>query len=162
MTTDSTRQKPGGEYETFTLPYGDDLFAPRRSTADLSGLHVLLVEDDDDARELLIEVLSKFGCRVNSASSVPDAMAQFAEAPPDMVVSDIGMPREDGYALLRTIRARNAAEGGTVPAIALTAYTAERDKRLARDAGFDAHLAKPVNVRELVDMVGAVVQQARA
>ena len=129
-----------------------------RSFAELEGLRLLLVEDDEDTRELLTEVLQLSGCEVCSTSSASEAFAQLGSFAPAIIVSDIGMPVEDGLALMRRIRALPVEQGGRVPAIALTAFTLPRDRELSREAGFDMHLAKPVDLQELR---GALAQLAR-
>jgi len=119
----------------------------------LTGIQVLLVEDDDDAREVMVEALSHEGASVTSAASAAQARAALLVAIPDILVSDIGMPGEDGYALIRSVRLLEAPEGQRLPAIALTGYAGLEDQRLARDAGFDAHVSKPVDFDELMRVV---------
>jgi CheY-like chemotaxis protein len=120
---------------------------------DLTGLEVLLVEDETDGRELMAEILSAAGARVTAAASVREAMTRFEESRPSIVVSDIGMPKEDGYALIRRIRRHPQAQGGNVPAIAVTAYAREEDRLRALSAGFQAHVAKPVDPADLLRAV---------
>ncbi len=118
--------------------------------AELADVAVLVVEDDEDSRELLTDVLRPCGMRVSTASNVPEALSALEEATPDVIVSDIGLPGEDGYALIRKLRARAPAEGGKIPAIALTAYTRVEDRMKALAAGFNMHIAKPVEPGELL------------
>ncbi|HEX4454166.1 MAG TPA: ATP-binding protein [Kofleriaceae bacterium] len=128
------------------------------------GLHVLVVDDDPDGRDVLEMVLVDCGARVTSASSAAEALASFDRDRPDVIVSDIGMPGEDGYALIRKIRARGAADGGAVPAASLTAYASVEDRRRALMAGFNLHVAKPVDPEELLAVVaslGRFAQQLR-
>jgi CheY-like chemotaxis protein len=120
---------------------------------DLSSLHVLLVEDEADGRELMAEVLSAAGAIVAAASSVREAIASFESSRPSILVSDIGMPGEDGYSLIRRIRSMPADRGGQVPAIAVTAYAREEDRLRALGAGFQAHVAKPVDPADLLRTV---------
>jgi CheY-like chemotaxis protein len=125
----------------------------------LSGMRVLVVEDHDDTRELIITVLEEHGARVEAAAFASVAFAKFREAPPDLLVADIGLPGEDGYMLMERIRALPAADGGTVPAVALTAYAQLDDRTRALAAGFTAHLPKPV---ERVQLIACVVAQCAA
>ncbi len=128
---------------------------PRAAEAegDLGGLHVLLVEDEADARELYGMILDAAGAAVTTASSASEALAHFEEEPPDVLVSDIGLPGMDGYELMRRIRERSADRGGAVPAIALTAYAGKEHERRAVASGFQLHAAKPVAAAELVALV---------
>ena len=116
----------------------------------LAGLRLLVVDDDEDARSMLTVLLESHGARVQTAASVAEARRRFESAPPDLVVSDIGMPHEDGYALVAWLRARPVAAGGEVPAIALTAYARSQDRAHALQAGFDSHVAKPIDPVELL------------
>jgi PAS domain S-box-containing protein len=121
--------------------------------AQLEGVRVLLVEDAVDARELVAMLLRERGAEVLTAASAADAMQRLGEAHPDVLVSDIGLPGEDGYSLLQRVRARTEVKDPWVPAIALTAYASAEDARRAYRAGFQVHLAKPIEVRALVDAV---------
>jgi signal transduction histidine kinase/ActR/RegA family two-component response regulator len=119
----------------------------------LRDLHVLVVDDEDDARVLLQTALQQYGADVTTASSVEEAFAAFDEAQPDVVLSDIGMPHEDGYSLIRRLRARPAAAGGSVPAVAITAYASSGDRAATRAAGYQAHIAKPFEPAEIARLV---------
>ncbi|HEY8022745.1 MAG TPA: ATP-binding protein, partial [Thermoanaerobaculia bacterium] len=122
----------------------------------LAGVRVLVVEDELDTRELLVRVLERCGAEVAAAPSVAAAMAAitgFDRPLPHIVVSDIGMPEEDGYVLLRRLRERPPEQGGAIPAIALTAYARSEDRHRALAAGFATHLAKPIEPAELVAAV---------
>jgi PAS domain S-box-containing protein len=127
----------------------DDAHAASR----LSGRRVLVVEDEADARVALSLVLEHEGALVTAVGSAAEAIAAFDDAPPDVLVSDIGMAEEDGYALLRRVRAREPERGGGVPAVAVTAYAGSDDRYRAISAGFQMHLAKPVDSSQLVDAV---------
>jgi signal transduction histidine kinase/CheY-like chemotaxis protein len=122
----------------------------------LDGLRVLVVDDEPDARDLLHTVLSRQGAAVTGAASAAEAFAQLTAQPPDVLVSDIGMPGEDGFGLLARVRRLDAAHGGQVPAVALTAYTQEEDRQRALAAGFDVHVPKPVDPDQLVAVVADV------
>ncbi len=122
----------------------------------LADLRVLLVDDEPDARLLLTTVLEQRGAHVLAVASAPQALAALAAFRPDIIVSDIGMPGEDGYSLLRKVRSLAPADGGRVPAVALTAYAREEDRMRALRAGYQVHVAKPVNPAEFVAVVGAL------
>ncbi|MFO0607033.1 MAG: response regulator [Polyangiales bacterium] len=124
-----------------------------RRLVSLAGARVLVVEDEADARDFVAELLRTFGAVVESADSVDAALARFAAAPPDVLVSDIGMPDRDGYELIRAVRALPAARGGAVPAVALTGFARAEDTQRALAEGFQVHLAKPVEPEALVDAV---------
>jgi len=119
----------------------------------LDGIRVLVVDDEVDARELVTMLLREAGAQTVEASSVSSALAAVDRSPPDVLVSDIGMPLEDGYSLLRKLRSRPPEAGGNVPAIALTAFTRGEDVARSSGAGFARHLAKPVEPTELVAAV---------
>jgi len=129
---------------------------PSRSAA-LSGVRVLVVEDHPDARELLTAALVEAGAEVSSASSAREAMETLQRLKPDVLVSDIQMPDEDGYTLIRKVRALGSERGGQVRAAALTAYARSEDRARALRAGFQAHVAKPVDADELVAVVANLV-----
>ena len=128
--------------------------------ARLAGVKVLVVEDDPDGRELLRTVLERCQAEVVSVGNVPAALEAIRAARPDVVVSDIGLPGEDGYALARYLQTSEMrdADGRALPAIALTAYVTERDRAQALSAGFLAHAAKPVDPRELSLTVASVLR----
>jgi CheY-like chemotaxis protein len=115
----------------------------RESLAHLcAGVRVLLVEDDRDSRELMQFMLERRGAEVTAVGSVREALEVLDRAPPAVVVSDIAMPGEDGYALIRKIRAL----GLRIPAVAVTAFSRAHDRERALAAGFQAHLTKPVEI----------------
>jgi CheY-like chemotaxis protein len=120
---------------------------------------VLVVEDDPDAREVVTTLLSRYGADVRPAASVGEAVEQVVQAQPDVVVADIAMPGEDGYTLVRRLRAMERERGGHLPVIAVTALASDRDRERAMREGFDEHLAKPVDPADLLD---AVVRRVRA
>ncbi len=141
--------------------------APRRSQAEasqlvenaptLTGVRVLVVDDEADTREVLEVALSRGGAEVRKAASASEAFALLAQWQPDVLVSDIGMPVEDGYALMRRVRALSREHGGQVPAIALTAFARNEDREQALEAGYQLHLPKPVNLSELIAAVTSVL-----
>ncbi|KYF79426.1 two-component hybrid sensor and regulator, partial [Sorangium cellulosum] len=125
--------------------------------APLSGLHVLLVEDEPDAREMVAFVLEETGARVTLAGSMGEAMAVLERQRPDVLVSDIGMPGESGYALIKQVRAAGREEIRGMPAVALTAYARSEDRRRALMAGFQEHVAKPIDPSGLVKVIAELV-----
>ena len=120
------------------------------TTGPIKGVRVLVVEDDPGTREALTDMLGMVGAEVRSVASAVSAMRSFEAFRPDLLVCDIAMPDEDGYALLGRIRALGAARGGDIPALALTALAGDEDRRRATEAGFQMHMAKPVDINRLV------------
>jgi CheY-like chemotaxis protein len=118
----------------------------------LAGVSVLVVDDELDARELLLAVLEHHGAEVACASSAAEALALLSRIRPDVLVSDIGMPVADGYQLIRSVRLRGDAER-SLPAAALTGFARSEDGRRAIEAGFDVHLVKPIDPTDLVETV---------
>ncbi len=115
------------------------------SETELDGVRVLLVDDDDDSRRMLAVLLGQSGAVVSVAGTAAEALGVFQRCPPDVLLSDIGLPNEDGYSLLRKVRLLDALHGGNVVAVAVSGY--ERD---ASRGSFDAHFTKPVAVSALV------------
>jgi signal transduction histidine kinase len=136
-------------------PEGDDT-KPAETT--LAGMRILVVDDEDDAREAMAVLLGQAGAVVDSVGSVAEAMDLLRERPPDVLLSDIAMPGDDGYALIRQVRALAADRGGRVPAAALTAYATLEDRRKALLAGYNEHIAKPVDPTRLIATVVSLVQ----
>ncbi|BAY08461.1 multi-sensor hybrid histidine kinase [Calothrix sp. NIES-2098] len=128
-------------------------------SVNLQGIKVLVVDDDTDAREFLTFLLEQQGANVTAVNSSVEAIAIFTQSRPDVLVSDIGMPEIDGYILLRQLRTLAAAQGGQIPAIALTAYAGEIDQQQAIAAGFQCHISKPVEPEILVRVIADLVQQ---
>jgi PAS domain S-box-containing protein len=122
----------------------------------LDGLRVLVVDDEPDTRELLKAGLGHCGAVVTVAASAAEALEALGASTPDVLISDIGMPDEDGYMLMRKVRALPAAEGGSVPAIALTAYARVEDRMQALRAGYQMHVTKPVEMAELAAIVASL------
>jgi CheY-like chemotaxis protein len=129
---------------------------------DLAGTHVLVVEDDTDAREMVAYFLRERGADVAAAASVEDGLRAFDARRPDVLLSDIEMPHRDGFALIAAVRARSVEAGGDVPAAALTAYSRPEDRAASMLAGYDAHLSKPVDLHELVATVARLRARRRA
>ncbi len=122
----------------------------------LRDLRVLLVDDEEDARELIGLMLGSYEAEVKSCASAAEALRALDEWLPDVMVSDIGMPAEDGYDLIKKTRAREPDRGGLIPALALTAYARPEDAQRALDAGYQAHISKPVDPSELAKAVASV------
>ncbi|HQR36034.1 MAG TPA: PAS domain S-box protein [Blastocatellia bacterium] len=126
-------------------------------SGNLRGIKVLVVDDERDTREVLSVMLNRYGTEVRTAGSVREALEVLSEWKPDMLVSDIGMPEEDGYVMIRKLRALPADQGGQLPAVALTAFASPADKEKSLAAGFQRHLAKPVEPVELAKIVARVL-----
>ncbi len=127
--------------------------------APLAGVDIVLVEDEDDTRDLVEHVLVAAGARVRSAASVREARELVQAALPAVLLSDIAMPDEDGYALVRWLRADARERGLDVRAVAVSAHASEHDRARALAAGFDDHLAKPVDPREIVQTIRDVLRR---
>jgi CheY-like chemotaxis protein/anti-sigma regulatory factor (Ser/Thr protein kinase) len=123
---------------------------------DLTGIRVLIVEDDDDARALVAKVLEGQGASVETVSSAHEALDVLEKERIDVLLSDIEMPGTDGYQLIRELRLRPSQQGGSVPAAALTAYARTEDRLRALRAGFQLHLSKPVQPAELITVVASL------
>jgi signal transduction histidine kinase len=119
----------------------------------LDGLHVLVVDDERDARELLTMVLTQSGAEVTAVATVADALEKLQRSKPDLLVSDIEMPDEDGYALISKVRSLEKTGGGRLPAIALTAHARFSDRMRALSAGYQMHVPKPVEPAELLIVI---------
>ncbi|WP_394839447.1 response regulator [Pendulispora rubella] len=126
----------------------------------LRGVHVLVVDDDAENREAIQELLEDRGSRITTAASVSDALEKFEHEVPDVLLSDIGMPGEDGLDLIRRVRARPKSLGGAVPAAALTGHTRVEDRHDALCAGFMEHVPKPVDPDELIALVSSLARMA--
>jgi CheY-like chemotaxis protein len=137
------------------------LDAVREPARALSGVRVLLVDDEAEIRLGMALVLEGEGAEVTAVGSAAEALKALEAAParrkPHVLLSDIGLPGEDGYQLLDRVRAAEAVHGGEIPAVAVTAYAREVDRRRALDAGFQGHLAKPIEPDELIAAVAALV-----
>ncbi|MHC5599593.1 MAG: hybrid sensor histidine kinase/response regulator [Nostoc sp.] len=123
----------------------------------LSDTQVLVVDDEPDIRDLITFILQDYGVEVTAVASAQEALQALSESIPDVLISDIGMPKTDGYMLMREVRTRSPQQGGLVPAIALTAYAGEMNQQQALAAGFQMHISKPVDpdalVKAIVDLI---------
>jgi CheY-like chemotaxis protein len=121
-----------------------------------------VVDDEQDARELVMTVLAGHGAVVTTAASAAVAISALEQEVPDVLLSDIGMPGEDGYSLITRLRTRPRSRGGATPAACLTGYTNLDDRRRALAAGFNMHLSKPIEPSELIAVVSSLSRMARA
>ena len=167
LTAASEGRGQGAEF-TLTLPLLETRtpVRPRASgvrpaVRSLTGMTVLLVDDDADTREVVTRILKDVGAEVIPASTGPEALSVLDAQRPDVVVSDISMPEIDGYELLRQIRAREAPEGPATPTIALTAFARDEDRGRVLAAGFEAHVTKPVEAADLIASVAAACSGPR-
>ncbi len=126
-----------------------------QEVSSLAGLRILVVDDEIDILALMKYILENAGAKVTIVSSAREAMVALVadKGKYDALLADIGMPKEDGFALIRQVRALAAEVGGQIPAAAITAYVGDRERQLAIDAGFQVHLAKPVYPNQLIQMV---------
>ena len=124
----------------------------------LEGVRVLVVEDDDDAREITRAILEHAGAVVSAVNGATPAIEALEKDPPQVVVSDISMPGEDGHTFLRKVRALPRGRGGRIPAVALTANSSRETRLQSREAGFHYHLTKPADPAQLVEIVAALVR----
>jgi CheY-like chemotaxis protein len=130
---------------------------PEMTMRDLSAVDALVVDDDRDARELIKRILNDCGATVRIAASAREALELLGEAQANLLISDLGMPETDGFELLDRVRRLPREQGGQVPAIALTAFARSEDRLRALEAGFSAHISKPVEPSELIATVASVV-----
>ncbi len=145
-TEDSSRKHPTAKQKA----------VPFNCPPELAGLHVLVVDDEADARDLLAVVLESCGSKVIFAGSATEALDALKRLKPDLLISDIEMPGEDGYSLISNVRALKPEEGGQTPAIALTAHARLEDRMRSLSAGFQMHVAKPVEPAELVVVIASL------
>src|SRR5690242_9069834 len=129
----------------------------RSGVVRLDGVHVLLVEDDEDSRKLLSTILKRYGARVTSTKSAAEALEAFESDLPDVMISDIGMPDHDGYELIRRLRSLPVEKGGATPAIALTGYASKKDRERALSSGYQQHVAKPVEQADMIAAIAALI-----
>jgi CheY-like chemotaxis protein len=128
---------------------------------ELAGLHLLVVDDQADARELMRVVLQSQGAEVTTVDSAGAALHVLSRQQIDVLVADIGMPEQDGYSLVQAVRALDSPRTRQTPAIAVTAYASARERAKALDAGYGWHLAKPVDPHQLIAVVATAAHQPR-
>jgi signal transduction histidine kinase/ActR/RegA family two-component response regulator len=150
----SARERPGRD--RLAVPRPPEPIDP----ALLCNLHVLVVDDEEDARVLLETALRQYGADVSPASSVAEAFEAIDRQAPDVILSDIGMPHEDGYSFLRRLRARPVSQGGAIPAVAVTAYASEADRSSTQAAGYETHVSKPFEPAEIARLVARLASTA--
>lgn len=148
--TDSAAQRSKDIHDSALVTEGEPIFI---DASKLGGLRVLIVDDEADAREMLQVMLTQFGAEVRGARSVKEALKVLKSWLPHVLVSDIGMPGEDGYDLIEKVRKLLPESGGQIPAIALTGYARPEDRQQLLSVGYQAHLAKPVELPELIDLI---------
>jgi CheY-like chemotaxis protein len=136
--------------------------ARERIPAPLDGLRVLVVDDEPDTLQIMRVVLERSGARVTTADSVKEALEAMENSWPDVLVSDIGMPVEDGYDLIRKVRLIGTERGAHVPAVALTAYTREEDRARSLAEGYEEYLPKPIDPSELIKLLARLAQNKRS
>jgi len=137
-------------------------FFPEANEDALRGIDILVVDDDDDSRDMLLAALERRGAVTRGASSVANARVELTARLPDVIVSDLGMPDEDGYALIAELRNKSPEAGGDIPTIALTGYAGLDDQRRARAAGFDQHISKPVDLSKLPQIIARLLAASSA
>jgi CheY-like chemotaxis protein len=135
---------------------------PLGETLELTGTRVLIVDDEPDARDLVQFVLESRGAKVVAAASASEALDQLLRQSFDVLVADVGMPEQDGYALMRAIRSLPERTRSRVPAVAVTAYATTRERDQAFEAGFDAHAAKPLDPDDLVVLVANAARKPQS
>ena len=128
----------------------------------LHDIRVLVVDDEEDTRLLLETTLAQYGADVTTAGSAAAALSAIDHRCPDVLLSDIGMPHEDGYSLIRRVRALPSGRGGAIPAVAITAYASALDRSAVLAAGYQAHVAKPFDAGTLASLVAELGRAARA
>jgi CheY-like chemotaxis protein len=141
------------------VPPGDALGLGTPPRGPLAGMDALVVDDQEDSLDMLRELLEHAGATVRTATSAADVLRQWQCREPDLLVADIGLPSIDGYELLREIRAHGSLNGRVVPAIAVTAYAMDEDRARALAAGFQGHVAKPVDPDAFIAAATAVARQ---
>ena len=125
----------------------------------LNGLRILVVDDEPDARQLLTTILEQCNAEVTAVGLVDEALDRLEQLKPDVLVSDIEMPGQDGYCLIRKVRAKEGGQNGRIPAAALTAHAGIADRMRALSAGFDIHVPKPVEPAELVAVIASLTSR---
>ncbi|MBL1178947.1 ATP-binding response regulator [Pantanalinema sp. GBBB05] len=134
----------------------DDL-VPQPSL-DLSSIKILIVDDEPDTRELVAFILEQQGAQVTVATSAHEAVLILPQAKPDILLSDIGMPDMDGYMLIQRVRQLAPEQGGRIPAIALTVYAGDMNQQQAQAAGFQKHIAKPIEPEKLIHLIPSLIK----
>jgi CheY-like chemotaxis protein len=134
---------------------------PFDSPPSLQGIRAIVVDDEPDSREYIITLLEQCGAQVIAVASASEAIEAVSQMKADVLISDIGMPEEDGYSLIRKVRALSTEQGGKIPAVALTAYARAEDRTRAIASGFQMHIPKPVEPAELATVVASLARTPR-
>ena len=134
-----------------------DLHHSASESLDLEGIQVLVIDDEVDSREFVAFVLEQAGAIVVTAATASEGLSVLTQSPPDVLLSDIGMPDMDGYMLMQQVRMLPAEQGGQVKAIALTAYAGDFNQQQALQAGFQEHVSKPVEPEKLVKAIATLL-----
>ncbi|SFU54707.1 PAS/PAC sensor hybrid histidine kinase [Nitrosospira multiformis] len=137
------------------------LSVKRDGSSLLSGMRILVIDDDRDARELIHKVLAQHQAEIITAANAMEGLLILKSQMPDVMISDIGMPGKDGYQFIREVRRLPAIQGGETPAIALSAFAHSEDRARARMAGYQVHLSKPVESKELIASIGSLMARAK-
>jgi CheY-like chemotaxis protein len=154
---------PSGDLPQETLARASSVFRDSQLEAlSLDGLRILVVDDETDALDLIGVELAQHGARITCVGNAADALAALEKSEFDLLISDIGMPNTDGYDLIRQIRKQEEGKGPKLPAVALTAYARIQDRMQAIMAGYSTHIAKPVEVNELVTVIASLAGRLKA
>ncbi|MGI8545377.1 MAG: PAS domain S-box protein [Aridibacter sp.] len=145
------------EQSSEVRPSAENIGLERDSKLSLDGLLILVVDDEEDTRHLLKQAMTFYGATVITADSAANALVEIQDKNPDVLVSDIGMPEEDGYSLIRKIRNLPDAQQKQTPAIALTAFTRAKDRMQALSSGYQNHVSKPVEPDELITVIASIM-----
>ncbi|MDQ3634098.1 MAG: PAS domain S-box protein [Acidobacteriota bacterium] len=145
------------EQDSEVRPSAENIGLERDSKLSLDGLLILVVDDEEDTRHLLKQAMTFYGATVITADSAANALVEIQDKNPDVLVSDIGMPEEDGYSLIRKIRNLPDAQQKQTPAIALTAFTRAKDRMQALSSGYQNHVSKPVEPDELITVIASIM-----
>jgi CheY-like chemotaxis protein len=145
-------QKVGETFENSTNSAG-------KPESDFDGVRILIVDDDEDSREMLKFILEDHHAQIITLDNATDALARFPVFEPHVLISDLGMPGMDGYDLIRLIRELPPENGGRVPAIALTGYVGIEEQKRVKSSGFDIHVAKPVDFNSLLKIIDDLLHQ---
>jgi CheY-like chemotaxis protein len=154
----SPAYKDAVESET-TRQFDDATSQPLDPQEDLSGTHVLVVDDDLDTCVLMESLLKRCGAHVKTVCSATEAIESLRAELPDVIISDVGMPGIGGYEFMRQVRMLPPERGGKIPAVALTAYARGQDRLHALRAGYQMHVAKPIELAELVATVASLTER---
>jgi signal transduction histidine kinase/CheY-like chemotaxis protein len=147
------------EKEEFAQTNSGDLPEHSETGEMLKGISVLLVEDNEDSRDMLKIMFEQHGIKTTAVDSAAAALSAIEKIQPDILVSDVGLPGEDGYSLIRKVRLLSPEKGGAVPAVALTGYASLQDRTDALNSGYQEHLSKPVDIDKLIELVKSLVKQ---